>query len=431
MSAHRLASGLGLAAVLAASLLATPASAWSPIDGSQPTWQLPVGYLVNQDTIPASISGFAVQRIDEGFAEWASPGCTGFESINEGDTNLQIDWNDGQNVLMWISNNWPDQLGNVNQVIGVTMPVWDQNGMDDADIVFNDDGFCWNDSGNNGCVDTASIVTHEEGHFIGLGHSNDNNATMAPGYPGGGAMASIEADDEDGVCTLYPSGGQQSSSGNPGSCDSCTDDSVQAACNGAYQDCGTSQACVDFSTCIQGCQSQGCVDQCAAGNPGGAQIYVDLVDCLCADCAVQCTTECGGSSSSSSSGAGPASAAQHARARPWPQAWRRRRWRRASGNAGVRGPTGSGDDGATTRTPTSSSRTTAVAAAAPWAGLAAVCRSSPSPAGAAALMLRGDVGADWYRPVARVRGALRDRAPAQTRAVTRRTSEQTGGRRAC
>ncbi len=99
-------------------------------------------------------------------------GCTEWRADLLGDTTDRYNYNDGKNVFQWISSSWPNMLGDVNSVIGVTMPVWSFDGaIVDADMVFNDVGFCWNDTGNNGCVDTQSIATHEEGHFLGLGHS--------------------------------------------------------------------------------------------------------------------------------------------------------------------------------------------------------------------------------------------------------------------
>jgi len=62
-------------------------------------------------------------------------------------------------------------------------------------------------AGNPGEADLASIVTHEIGHFIGIGHSDDPLATMF-------SMASrtsiekrtLEQDDIDAICDIYPPG---------------------------------------------------------------------------------------------------------------------------------------------------------------------------------------------------------------------------------
>jgi hypothetical protein len=296
-----------LAAALAAPLAlhAADARAWTPLDASAPTWgDLPVAYKINQSTIPNSISAIGVARVDEGFAQWTSPACTAFSVQNLGSTNSSYNFNDGQNTILWRSASWPNELGDVSSVIGVTLPVTFQNGdLADADIVFNDVGFCWDDSGAGNCVDTKSIATHEEGHLLGLGHSNVNGATMEAFYPGGKAQASVAQDDIDGVCALYPIGGSSAvSSGSGGlDCPSCADASTSGACSGPYNACGSSQACIDFYYCIADCADQPCVDDCVAQYPNGVDIYVDMIDCICSDCATECSAECGGSSSSSSS----------------------------------------------------------------------------------------------------------------------------------
>ena len=62
-------------------------------------------------------------------------------------------------------------------------------------------------AGNPGEADLASIVTHEAGHFIGIGHSEVDDATMFASA----ARTSIEKrtldqDDIDAVCDIYPPG---------------------------------------------------------------------------------------------------------------------------------------------------------------------------------------------------------------------------------
>lgn len=308
MGPHSVKQGLAAALAMAAMLSANEAAAWVPIDGSYPVWDVPVQYRVNQSTIPSGIAGVAVARIDAGFAEWASPDCTNFSAQNAGDTSSGSNYQDGVNVLRWQSGSWPSQLGDVNSVIGVTSPAFNGGQMFDADMIFNNVGFCWNDSGNNGCVDTGSIATHEQGHFLGLGHTNVNGATMAPYYLGGTVQRSIESDDVQGVCALYPAGGQAASSGSgAGTCQICADDSAQSSCSGQYNACGGSQACVSFFSCIQECADDACIDACVNQYPAGADIYVDLIECICGACAEPCAMECGGSSSSSSSGDAAAS----------------------------------------------------------------------------------------------------------------------------
>jgi hypothetical protein len=77
----------------------------------------------------------------------------------------------------------------------------------DADIVTNT-RYAWTTTGEtDGCSSEfylESVMVHEVGHLLGLGHTNVSGATM---YPSVGACnnnnASIEADDRNGVNALY------------------------------------------------------------------------------------------------------------------------------------------------------------------------------------------------------------------------------------
>ncbi|WP_437949323.1 matrixin family metalloprotease [Sorangium sp. So ce296] len=205
-----LAPVAALAAALALVAGAGEAAAWSPLDLEVvPRWsELPVRYHINHKTIPAPLSGFAAAGIEAGFAAWSSPACTAWATELLGDTDAGYDFDDGRNVFLWISDSWPAALGQADSVIAVTMPVWDPDSViDDADMVFNNVGFCWDDGGEGDCVDVQSIATHEEGHFLGLGHSNVRGATMLGTYRGGTSARTLEGDDIEGVCALYPIGG--------------------------------------------------------------------------------------------------------------------------------------------------------------------------------------------------------------------------------
>ncbi len=55
--------------------------------------------------------------------------------------------------------------------------------------------------------DFESIITHELGHFLGLGHSAEPSATMYAQYSqGSSTMRTLTPDDEDGLCSIYPGG---------------------------------------------------------------------------------------------------------------------------------------------------------------------------------------------------------------------------------
>ncbi len=67
-------------------------------------------------------------------------------------------------------------------------------------IVFNDG---WEDCGIWTECNLAEVATHELGHTIGLGHSTDRTATMAPTAHFDGRCASLRSDDLAGLAFLY------------------------------------------------------------------------------------------------------------------------------------------------------------------------------------------------------------------------------------
>lgn len=127
----------------------------------------------------------------------------------------------------------PDELPYPPRAFAVTVVFFNTSSGEilDADMLINDqlagsgsaggpyancpDTGC--EAGNPGEADLANIVTHEAGHFIGIGHCNPENprdpndpcvvATMyAQADRSSVNKRTLAADDIDAVCTIYPPG---------------------------------------------------------------------------------------------------------------------------------------------------------------------------------------------------------------------------------
>ncbi|KAG2383921.1 Metalloendoproteinase protein [Vigna angularis] len=59
----------------------------------------------------------------------------------------------------------------------------------------------WSTTGISPTIDLETVCLHELGHNLGLGHSNDPNAVMAPTYAG--VRRNLRQDDKDGLNNLY------------------------------------------------------------------------------------------------------------------------------------------------------------------------------------------------------------------------------------
>ena len=70
-----------------------------------------------------------------------------------------------------------------------------------ADIFFNDQ-WSWDTSGAAGSYDIETVMLHELGHAIGLGHENDVPSVMGTHYAG--TKRDLYEDDIDGLLSLYP-----------------------------------------------------------------------------------------------------------------------------------------------------------------------------------------------------------------------------------
>ncbi len=151
------------------------------------------------------------QAIRDSFSPWSDLECTDVTIADEGLTDIDaINYDsDGSNfnLLVW-KESWPYPVSG-SSAYALTSVTYDTGTgeLADADIEFNGETFEWTnaETAADTIVDVRNTLTHEAGHFIGLDHSLDHEATMFAQAPTGEIKKrTLEQDDIDGFCATYP-----------------------------------------------------------------------------------------------------------------------------------------------------------------------------------------------------------------------------------
>ena len=174
----------------------TPAATW-------PAGGMPVGVAFGTAP-PSAITAIDAQtELDVAARAWGLPSCSAARfSVGDAFAMSGDGASDGTNEVIVHATDWPAALepGAVAHTViylaGTTIV--------EADVHLNAKDFTFVVGDVPGSVDLRSVLTHELGHVMGIGHSADPRATMAAGMPPGIAGRSLEDDDLAAICALYP-----------------------------------------------------------------------------------------------------------------------------------------------------------------------------------------------------------------------------------
>ncbi len=179
-------------------------------------------YDIQQDASAQVPYDFAANAFAAAFGKWTGASCgdAGSPSVAVKDLGPvacdQVNYNDNtsgmgnQHVIIFRDPVWP-YPGDLNNTLGLTTITFDPDTGEiyDADMEINSTvPLTLSDPVAPGGYDFMSIITHESGHFFGMAHSNETNATMYAQYVlGSTTKRTLSPDDVAGICSIYPPGG--------------------------------------------------------------------------------------------------------------------------------------------------------------------------------------------------------------------------------
>jgi hypothetical protein len=159
----------------------------------------------------------ATQIFQTAFATWMAADCGGGATphillSDAGPVGCHVqEYNQDRgnaNIIMFRDDDWP--YAGVSTTLALTTVTYnlDTGEIYDADMELNSFGSDFT-VGDTGIVfDLLSIAVHETGHFLGLAHSPNSDATMFASYKEGDIeLRSLSADDVAAICTVYPPAG--------------------------------------------------------------------------------------------------------------------------------------------------------------------------------------------------------------------------------
>lgn len=109
------------------------------------------------------------------------------------------------NLVVFRDGGWPHRSSSHNVALTTTTFDPETGELFDADIELNSADFDLTTGDGEVAYDLESVLVHEAGHFLGVGHTDVPDATMLPAYAQGEtSLRTLEPDDVAAICALYP-----------------------------------------------------------------------------------------------------------------------------------------------------------------------------------------------------------------------------------
>ena len=143
-----------------------------------------------------------VDAVRAAFATWNSFGVPTKVQVVAVNKRLKADSNDDMNVVRWEQGEWKWASHHVAQTVRRAGSV--TGCIKEADIILNAKTFGWGvlskNKANLSQYDVQNVLAHEAGHFFGLDHSDQGEATMYSTTPQGEtSKRSLSQDDLNGI----------------------------------------------------------------------------------------------------------------------------------------------------------------------------------------------------------------------------------------